>query len=964
VKRTEIAVAGSPAAETLRLELNGHGGDDGLVLELLHDDRQTGTLARVLGGRIGLGEVTVPVAVKLQRDMALSQEDRGSVAAKFDKERNVHRRLQEQPEQGNGQERIVRQLEVWHGPAAHEADSLEPCILCAWARHGLAPRCPECNDPAAVLEELELTDDRGLRCARCQRQFWSTPKTRDSILTATLRHDPACHGCAYEHRADSEACRTSAVFLNFFRNRVLLLERLDLDLDDYLRWTRDAGLSATRQAARQAFDRHVSLLAERRAQLPSPSVAKVSDLMRVADLFSDILTGVEHLHRHDVAHLDLKPANVCLHFRGADLDVKIIDLGLSDDPNTLAYLRQAEGPLSLWTDYSAPEFRRPRARPIAVDGRFREDGCDLEWPGPEGAAAELPCPGDLLFFEARDVKPERVRVLHVVAGPDGRWRVQAEAEPQHAPWRGEARTLPAFATGARVHTGVAVVLEKHCGFPADVHSLGMMLLAVLVGQPDVGDFREALPGVQIELEEHLRDGPMLPGRALVQHLLGEPSKHLQVFHAYARRLAVYGVAQPLAEELLGIVLRATLRGDPRVFYLANRGADARTAMRRLRADLDAVRGALRAALAVAQSAAVRDTRLTVLDRLRARLYGRPAGTPTPPRPDAAARLLYPALDLGAADEEHGERELTYLSPLAGQPGSVLSDWERELNGVNRDGLAPGRSRDFLARYCRRLDGSAADFLQAYHRLIETVVRAAPARDSVHADDRERVVRWVDDHQALANRLEFGPRFVQQFREFLVTLAEKWLTPWDRALQVRQFFLVARRSAAVTLSRAERAAIGDGPMVQSLDRLVGVVQEAVAVRQERDGAFEHALLQWRASCAGRSWVDSLARLEGDALRQRHELEAACALWDQNWLDVQARLRQFLTDLGTTLRRYDPHLTPGPAAQELTFRLPRAERHALDVERAQEDLGWLRANWPAPSERAESLFAHWELELTHP
>src|SRR5262249_45136104 len=153
----------------------------------------------------------------------------GSVAAKFDKERNVHRRLQEQAE-NNCQERIVRQLEVWRGPAEHQADSLEPCILCARARHGLAPRCPECNDPSAILEELELTDDRGLRCSRCQRQFWSTPKTRDSILEATLRHDPACHGCAYEHHPNIEPCRNSAVFLNFFRNRVLLLERLDLDL--------------------------------------------------------------------------------------------------------------------------------------------------------------------------------------------------------------------------------------------------------------------------------------------------------------------------------------------------------------------------------------------------------------------------------------------------------------------------------------------------------------------------------------------------------------------------------------------------------------------------------------------------------------------------------------------------------------------------------------------------------------
>src|SRR5262252_6393573 len=185
MNRTEIAIRGAPSTEALRLELSGRPGEDGLVLEFLHDDRQTGSLARVLGGWVGLGEVSVPVAVKLQRDIALSQEDRGSVAAKFDKERNVHRRLQECAE-GAGQERIVHQLEVWKGPADHEADSLGPCILCARARHALAPLCPECNDPTAVLEELQLTDDRGLRCGRCNRQFWSTPKTRDAILDATV----------------------------------------------------------------------------------------------------------------------------------------------------------------------------------------------------------------------------------------------------------------------------------------------------------------------------------------------------------------------------------------------------------------------------------------------------------------------------------------------------------------------------------------------------------------------------------------------------------------------------------------------------------------------------------------------------------------------------------------------------------------------------------------------------------
>src|SRR5262249_54911635 len=159
-----------------------------------------------------------------------------------DKERNVHRRLQGcaasvgvppsgglgaepdrlkaglPPVEESGQEQIVRQLEVWGGPADSEADSLEPCVLCARPRHGLTPRCAECRRDDAVLEELELTDDRGLRCRHCGRQFWSTPKTRDAILEATLRRDPACAGCEYEHSPDTEGCRASAVFLNFFRN--------------------------------------------------------------------------------------------------------------------------------------------------------------------------------------------------------------------------------------------------------------------------------------------------------------------------------------------------------------------------------------------------------------------------------------------------------------------------------------------------------------------------------------------------------------------------------------------------------------------------------------------------------------------------------------------------------------------------------------------------------------------------
>jgi hypothetical protein len=997
VKRTEIAVSGAPASEGVRLELNGSPGEEGLALELLHDDRQTGTLARVLGGRIGLGELSMPVAVKLQRDIALSQEDRGSVAAKFDKERNVHRRLQagnhtaprrqepnDRPPSSPslvpiaGEERIVRQLEVWRGPADCEADSLGPVVLCARGRHGLAPRCPECNDPSAILEELELTDDCGLKCSRCQRQFWSTPKTRDAILEATLRRDPACRGCDFEHSRDAGNCRQLSVFLNFFRNRVLLLERLDLDLDDYLRWQRGALPAGNRKAAQQAFHDHLFLIHERRERLPGPSVRKIAELLRVADLFSDVLAGVQHLHDHNVAHLDLKLANVCVRFRGADLEVKIIDLGLSDDPHTLAYLRQAEGPLSLWTDYSAPEFRRLRPHAVAVDGRFTEDRCELDWTSPE-ATPELPTAGDLLFFEDRYLPHQRWRVVRTRPSPGGWLQVQAQAEPEHRLWRGDRRELPPLGLEAKPRLGLGVVLEKHCGFPADVYSLGMLLLAILVGRPTVGDFREALPGVQIELEDQLGDATSLPGRALVQRLLSRQSKHLHVFRTYAQRLAEYGIAQPLAEELLGMVLRATLRGNPSVFYLQDRGADARPAMQRLRADLDAVRNAARNAFTTAWAASVREGRLAVLDRLRS-MMSAADGAQTglhqrgnearPPRLEPTERLLYPTLDLGAAGDGHCVGELAYLSPSTtpsagvstSKPDAVLDRWERELSGLG-GGLAAGRAWDFLLHYCRTIDLSspeAGGFLNCYQGLLEKVAQAGLPVDLAEADERERSRRWLDDHEALAERIKEGVSFVTAFREFTAALAEKLLVPWDRGLRTKALLLFRRSAVQVPLRRPERLAVRNEDIEVGLKRVCRVVQEGQAAHEQRRLDFERVLVSWRTWRAGRSWLEALSRLEAESVRQWRDLQSTCTDWDENWRQVVDRLRQYLTEVTKVLQAYDDLLSPEPA-EEINVRLTRLQRQALDLQGVEEALAWLEQHWPTPGDRLEGLFALWELGL---
>jgi hypothetical protein len=361
---------------------------------------------------------------------------------------------------------------------------------------------------------------------------------------------------------------------------------------------------------------------------------------------------------------------------------------------------------------------------------------------------------------------------------------------------------------------------------------------------------------------------------------------------------------------------------------------------------------------------VAEARLAVLDRLRARLLNRPGAAGSPSRPDPARRLVFPALDLGAAGDEQCASELAYLSPLAGQPESVLDRWEQELGGIPESGPVAGRTWDFLLRYCRVVDlnvPAGARFLECYHGLIEKVLQAGLSADEARAEDRERVRAWVDDHEALAERLEWGPRFVESFREFLRALKDKLLTPWDRALRGRHFLLFRRQAVYVALSPAERFAIRTEEVAASLERLADVVREGVAVRRRRAADFDNALARWRAWHSGRSWLAPLAQLESEALRQRRELEARSEAWDRGWSESADCLRDYLARVGAVLRPYDPLLSARAAPEEVSARLTRAQREALDLHAAEEAVAWLRRNWASPGDTVEALFALWELGL---
>ena len=119
--------------------------------------------------------------------------------------------------------------------------------------HANVRRCPSCGQSLRRRRPHVLGEDTRLGSATLPVDRWMLdrldaggfefgttmvePGEPERDAGPWARTEPQIRR-ALEHSPQSDGCRDSAVFLNFFRNRVLLLERLDLDLDDYLRWRR------------------------------------------------------------------------------------------------------------------------------------------------------------------------------------------------------------------------------------------------------------------------------------------------------------------------------------------------------------------------------------------------------------------------------------------------------------------------------------------------------------------------------------------------------------------------------------------------------------------------------------------------------------------------------------------------------------------------------------------------------
>lgn len=674
-----IALDSSPPGQTARVELAWDHTEKSLVL--LHDEQEVGTFARVYRGRVGQGDLLTEVAIKIQRDQALTQEERDRVAGKFDRERQIHRRLQKGATPEELQSRgIIRQFDVWPLPE-EETYEIPPCIVCPNARHGLRPRCPYDGTVLEPSDFLRAGDDRCLVCPTCQehhRQAEYREAYKDAILRATVQKDEACAGCPHREVEGAAACLEGARVLNFFPARMLLLELLDLDLEDYLRWSKLHQPPRQRGQAWRRFQEHTKALKER-GGLDGDLGQGLHRLGQITDLFSRILNGVDHLHRQDIAHLDLKPANICVRFQGGYLDPKVIDLGLSDDPQTLGYLRQL-GSGAGSSEYAAPEFHKPPYPKLYnnVQAWIEGDGCTFLM-SPEKTSWWDPviCPGDQLLIQEGFLAGQAYRVRQV-ATRNGGWQVWASL-PDPKAWDGSQTAVPSF-SARRDEIPLSFIIEKHRGLSSDIFSLGLILLALLSNEPDVRGYREAVRNLQVALSEDLKELAQATGQDLVRRLIARKDPHLEPFYEHAKCCRLLPEpARGLALELLGIVLRATLRGDSIVFYLEHRGADCRRALSRLREDVGRVKEQIQQASSLLKPesrgsetmlATGSTTSLTLLHFLR---YSRRINESSSALKDFMDRWSHPSRILVASGHDIAEVEAIL--------GQRLDQWKRRYEGL-------------------------------------------------------------------------------------------------------------------------------------------------------------------------------------------------------------------------------------------------------------------------------------------
>lgn len=863
----------------------------------LHDDG-IGTFARVYRGQLRQGAFLIPVAIKVQRDASLTQEQSRSVAAKFDTERAVYLRVQQEDDTAGPGGGVVRYYDLCADRGSPVAPSAPPSILCPHARHALAPRCPRC---AAALEPdrwAPSDDERSLSCPDCGRRFPGTPERMAELTLAAARKDPACAGC----EQPDAVCRGSARFLNFFPARVLVFELMDIDLEDFLLASR-AGTQAEKH--RRFWDGWDAV----RGGKGAPADGGLDDLFVI---FSQVARGLRRLHSLGIAHLDLKPRNVCLTADGGRPQVRVIDLGFATDPHTIEYLRQVQGNRKLETDQAAPEVRQPASAPLPAVWR-QEGGRHhlLVRPRPLGSDDPfdpLVIPGEAAEVWPRaepDALPCRVLVERV-AGP-------ADALVLTVAWHD--RSPPA--------AQLMLTLHKQAGPAADFYSLGMVLLGLLTGETQLQPVRDALPVWFSECcDLKLETAPS--NRQLVELLRVRPSRSLDLFRKLADRMARFGAARPVAEELLGVALRLLFRepGGRLRTYLRHRTDDAAGAWRGLDVDLQVVARQLEAVRARSQAEGDRDWLAARVGQVRKKLEA------LPPRPPAKG------VTIPAFERDRIERALRGASCGGGDP---LDASVREL--LAHYGSNPAWLLDHLGRFERPDEGAGGTELELDQRALVEVLRLA-----MPVDHQSSVLRKLEKvHARVAEALgQKGRR--DQVRQRLETLATAagalvvQVEQFDAALQAVDWYFcrlrhlfqkpLERERAAdrprpirYTLAHGFRRELGDEAAAAGLETVAGLVASASKLQQRLHKRWAAALAEWES--VPRHLRAALAAHAALAQQREKELDQLIGEWRAQAERAVSQLRYYLQEVkAQVLNPWDRRARPGRSAR-LTLRVEHLE-----------------------------------------
>jgi hypothetical protein len=662
MKRTSLAVEGSPPTGGMRVELARLPDDTALQLIPIQDNDANG-LACVYRASVRLGGASFPAAVKVQRPVALTGEERTLASAKLDGEYILQGQFQRQANAdvvrtGSNpgapsywtQRLPLVQVIPFGDAAGPEAEVLSPSILCTMARHALAPRCPRDGQELEAEELVNADEAARLVCPQCGTHYPLTGLAPQQVLQASVRRDPACVGCPHQTDAGPEACMRQATFLNPLPSRILLYQTWDLDLQDYWRWRRGLPAGPAREWVWNRLDDYRRSMRSA-AMFPSnppsdekegatassvpedPSLA----LKNVVTLFTKIVDVVEQMHQGQVAVLNLNPHALALSVHASDLDLAVADLSHAHHRDAPLSWRQLQLLRPLTNSFSAPECQEPSGLLRVRLVRWAGNQCELtmaqdadktpsETPTLCGSDIAEPwfCVGDWFAVQHEGLQRDRF-VVQKVWEADGCWRVlgvraehgasgssrqenssggtglqtrsDGSGEPSHSNFPAGGRSAAQVAENDWTEAAdVEVFRQRHCGASADVFSLGMLLLFLLSPREDAPAlWRKGLAAIQragVLLGKEMQLELCSPS-ALVRALLSQPSAEMEAFRRCEESLAVYETSRAGAQELLGMVLLATVRGDPERFYLPNRGSSATRALRMLRADLECVRTGLR-----------------------------------------------------------------------------------------------------------------------------------------------------------------------------------------------------------------------------------------------------------------------------------------------------------------------------------------------------------------------------------